>query len=187
MNRRIAEIASRHFNPRTLMSGTEQMAPLLYALIRMTRPATVVEYGTGYSTLFILQELADGLADYDAEREELLQKSHASGILGPDAQEWSGATPEFRRWFAGGGRASAVDAAHYLEPYQPHLYCFENNPEDHPYRVALRAAIEEAPRVSDYSRPDLSSLSHIVDAEQIIEIEREVERFALQWLSARNA
>ena len=38
-------------------SGTEQMAPLLYDLVRFHRPRTVVEVGIGYTTAFILRAL----------------------------------------------------------------------------------------------------------------------------------
>jgi predicted O-methyltransferase YrrM len=49
--------------------GTELMAPLLYALIRSTRPRTVLEIGVGYSTPFILRALADNAADFARERD----------------------------------------------------------------------------------------------------------------------
>ena len=39
--------------------GVENMAPLLYSLVRFTKPRTVVELGAGYTTLFLLQALAD--------------------------------------------------------------------------------------------------------------------------------
>lgn len=39
--------------------GTEHVGPLLHALVSMRRPHTVVAVGLGYSTLFLLQALAD--------------------------------------------------------------------------------------------------------------------------------
>lgn len=45
--------------------GTENVGPLLYALTCMRRPCTVIAVGLGYSTLFLLQALAD------IEREEV--------------------------------------------------------------------------------------------------------------------
>lgn len=144
MDAHIANIARKYFNPRTWHSGTEQMAPLLYAMIRMTRPATVVEYGAGYSTLFLLQALSDSMADTAAEQADLVEKTRTSGILERDADSVSWKDPVFRDWFGGGGRASATDAAWYLSPYRPHLYCFENFPDGHPYVVALRSAVAEA-------------------------------------------
>jgi hypothetical protein len=47
--------------------GTEQMAPLLHALVRFHRPHTVVELGYGYTTPFIAQALADNVANAAAE------------------------------------------------------------------------------------------------------------------------
>ncbi|WP_434628068.1 class I SAM-dependent methyltransferase [Chromobacterium sp. CV08] len=39
--------------------GTEHVGPLLYALLRMHRPRRALAIGLGYSTLFLLQALAD--------------------------------------------------------------------------------------------------------------------------------
>lgn len=144
MDAAIAAIARKYFNPRTWKSGTEQMAPLLYATIRMTRPASVVEYGAGYTTLFILQALAENIADFAAERAELIEKTRASAILERDVAGISWRDDQFRDWFGGGGRASATDPSYYLEAYQPQLYCFENKPVGHPYTTALQSAVAEA-------------------------------------------
>lgn len=43
--------------------GTENAAPLLYALVRMLRPRSVLEVGLGYTTPFLLRALADAAAD----------------------------------------------------------------------------------------------------------------------------
>jgi hypothetical protein len=49
--------------------GTENVAVLLYALVKMLRPPRVLAVGLGYSTLFLLQALADAydeaLRDYE--------------------------------------------------------------------------------------------------------------------------
>ncbi len=144
MNTHVADIARKYFNPRTWRSGTEHMAPLLYAMIRMTRPRVVIEYGTGYSTLFILQALADSVSDFTAERADLIEKTRTSEILGRDAERLSWKDEAFREWFGGGDRASAIDPAYYLAPYQPHLYGFENHPAEHPYVAALHNAVADA-------------------------------------------
>jgi predicted O-methyltransferase YrrM len=47
--------------------GTEQMAPLLHALVRFHRPQIVVELGYGYTTPFIAQALADNTVNAAAE------------------------------------------------------------------------------------------------------------------------
>jgi hypothetical protein len=144
MNAHVLNIARKYFNPRTWRSGTEQMAPMLYAMIRMTRPRAVVEYGSGYSTLFILQALADSVEDFTAERADLLQKTRTSEILHRDAATLSWKDAAVREWFTGGDRASAVDPTYYLESYLPHLYCFENHPVEHAYVAALQGAVAEA-------------------------------------------
>lgn len=48
--------------------GTENAAPLLYALTRFVRPTHVFEVGAGLSTLYLLQALADCAADDHADR-----------------------------------------------------------------------------------------------------------------------
>jgi Methyltransferase domain len=50
--------------------GTENVGPLLYALIKISRPKSVLEIGAGYSTLFILKALRDNLQKDYMEREE---------------------------------------------------------------------------------------------------------------------
>jgi hypothetical protein len=48
--------------------GTEHVAPLLYSLIRMTRPRRVLEVGLGYTTPFIAQALVDNVGEFEADR-----------------------------------------------------------------------------------------------------------------------
>ena len=48
--------------------GTENAAPLLHALVRMTRPRRVLEVGLGYTTLFLLDALAKAARDHREDR-----------------------------------------------------------------------------------------------------------------------
>jgi predicted O-methyltransferase YrrM len=59
------DIAHHAFDPGM---GTEHAAPLLYSMVRMQRPSSVLCVGLGYSTLFVLQALADNRteAQHDA-------------------------------------------------------------------------------------------------------------------------
>ena len=50
--------------------GTENMAPLLYSLVRFHRPTNVVEFGGGYTTAFLARGLADNAKDARAEPAE---------------------------------------------------------------------------------------------------------------------
>ncbi len=47
--------------------GTEVMAPLIYNLIRFTRPRRVLEIGSGYTSAFILEALSDNASSHAAE------------------------------------------------------------------------------------------------------------------------
>ena len=60
---------------RVPIMGTEAMAPLLYSLLRFTRPRTVVEGGCGYTTPFIAQALRDNHDDALGEHQLLLEKT----------------------------------------------------------------------------------------------------------------
>lgn len=132
--------AQAAFNPYTPGSGTEHVAFLLYSLVRMTRPGTVVEYGSGYTTLFILQALADTAADVEEERAALCSKT---AVLG-DLTMFTAAPrdPRVRAWLDGGGKACGVNPEFYLEPYAPHLYSFEERDPSDRYAQRMAVAVE---------------------------------------------
>src|SRR4051812_43144154 len=107
----VVEVASQAFDPFNPRSGTEHMAPLLYSLVRMTKPKSIVEYGSGYTTLFILAACAENVADAKEEARLLGEKTrNARSSID---------------WLKGGGKACNVDPAFYLQPFTPHVYCFE--------------------------------------------------------------
>lgn len=54
--------------------GTENMAPLLYSLVRFTKPRHVLEIGAGYTSVFLLQALKD-----NAEELEHFEKLEKGG------------------------------------------------------------------------------------------------------------
>jgi predicted O-methyltransferase YrrM len=53
-------LAAPLFSPQM---GVENMSPLLYSLVRFFKPARVLEVGAGFTSLFILQALADNAAE----------------------------------------------------------------------------------------------------------------------------
>jgi hypothetical protein len=57
--------------------GTEHVSFLLYSLILMLRPKSVLEIGAGYSTLFLSQALADAAAE--SHQDQLRFKEAAQG------------------------------------------------------------------------------------------------------------
>lgn len=60
---------------RVPVMGSEIVAPLLYSLIRFTRPRRVLEVGTGYTTPFIARALADNIADFEHGSRQLVSKT----------------------------------------------------------------------------------------------------------------
>lgn len=129
-SQRLLSAAARACNPFTPDAGTELMAPLLYGLVRMTRPRTIVEYGSGYTTLFLLAACVDNESDAADERVLLRQKTEESH--------------DGDKWYAAGGRACGVDPAFYLTTHRPHLYCFERHDGDQAYVATLARLIDEA-------------------------------------------
>ena len=54
--------------------GTEEVGPLLYSLVRMTRPQNVLEVGLGYTSPFLARALADNIDEFAADREIVRQQ-----------------------------------------------------------------------------------------------------------------
>ena len=84
--------------------GCENMGPLLYSLCRFVKPSHVLEVGAGYTSVWILQALADN----DAELRRCAQSVAADGYLVAQA-EWM--VDGFAASCAGGGDDAAVAAA----------------------------------------------------------------------------
>jgi predicted O-methyltransferase YrrM len=131
--------AQAAFNPYSPGSGTEHVAFLLYSLVRMTRPRTLLEYGSGYTTLFLLAALADNLSDVEEERASLLTRVEALGDVG--SGEISVDDARVAEWFNTEGKTCGIDPAQYLVPYSPRLYSFERHDAEHPYAARLRTAV----------------------------------------------
>ncbi len=51
--------------------GAEHTAWLLYSLVRMTRPRSVLEIGSGYTTPFLLKGLADNVVEFEDDQARL--------------------------------------------------------------------------------------------------------------------
>jgi hypothetical protein len=50
-------------------TGTELMGPLIYSLFRSTRPATTVELGAGYTTMWLVKAAHDAMREAAQERD----------------------------------------------------------------------------------------------------------------------
>jgi len=55
--------------------GTEHVALLLYSIVRMIRPQSILEVGLGYTTPFLLQGLADNEDEFEQDKLRLQQYS----------------------------------------------------------------------------------------------------------------
>lgn len=86
LNARFHAVARTLFHPGM---GTEHVGPLLHALVCMRRPDTVVAVGLGYSTLYLLQALADVALERARDARVLagrLADAGRAGVLWPDAR-----------------------------------------------------------------------------------------------------
>lgn len=104
------------------LSGTEHLALLLYSLIRSVRPKSVVEFGMGYTTPYIIKALSDNQQDFDRERPLLLTKTQQAYQAGNSADSQ-------RDWFL--SQPTGADPRFYEQEYQPMLYAFDDYSEEY--------------------------------------------------------
>jgi predicted O-methyltransferase YrrM len=140
IDKQFLRTAQEAFCPFSPFSGTENVAPLLYSLVRLARPRVVVECGSGYTTLFILAALAENTADTREEEAFLRDKTAALGDL--KSMDLNFAAPAIKEWFGQGAKACGVDPAYYLNVCRPHLYSFEEQGEDHEYSQRMSRVVE---------------------------------------------
>jgi len=81
--------------------GTENVGPLLYALVRSTRPRSVLEMGLGYTSPFLARALADNRAEWAAD------KAVVDGA-------------------AGDGRETVLWPPYFEAPYAPRLHAIDD-------------------------------------------------------------
>ena len=62
--------------------GTENIGPLLYSLVRMTRSWRILEVGLGYTTPFLAQALLDTAREFEADTEILSNPDGNAARLG---------------------------------------------------------------------------------------------------------
>ncbi len=146
---------TKHFNPYLPDSGTEHVAMLLYSMARMTRPKIIVEYGSGYSTLFVLRALADNVNDIVQEKADLLEKTKKSlnsaslgGVellskIGVESLSDKKKQKLFFDWVFAGDKACQINPNFFLTPYMPKLLSIENLPDSHEYVKKMGVAVEE--------------------------------------------
>lgn len=116
--------------------GTECISPLLYSLVRMVRPATVLEVGVGYTTPFILKALADNVAAVERERVNWPAKNGILGMGHPDggpeailSRVGAAGKPDKLRWLA--APPSLATPEFYDRPYEPRLIAIDDLSSPH--------------------------------------------------------
>lgn len=121
--------------------GTEHVALLLYSLVSMLRPRSVLEIGAGYTTAFLARALADARDEAAADRQQL-QAGAPSG-----------------------GRAQILCAG-AVDSYLPHLHVIDDLSYPETSAFAVESAIDRM-GVSDIAtliKSDFRGASHRLPA-----------------------
>jgi len=139
LDRQFLKIANTSLDPFVGNSGTENMACLLYSMARMLRPKTVVEYGSGYTTLFLLAALAENASD--VVEESFLLRAKTEKTIGSDFTKLNRTTAA--EWVEAGGKACGVDPGFYLNRCSPRLYSIEQLPSSHEYPIRVSKTVAE--------------------------------------------
>lgn len=147
--KRIMEV----YNPFTPLSGTENLAPALYWLIRMRQCQTVTEFGTGYTTPFLAKALADNYKETLKNKEILKEKSSnnrrsleralAYTELSSDSASVNEAIMKELSWLISGTPPIAPNPFFYQQDYKPQLFVWEELPETHEYVKKLHLLMDD--------------------------------------------
>lgn len=103
--------------------GAELMGPLLYSLVRSTRPRRLLEVGMGYTTPFLLKALADNAVDAARDREQMVAKTRATTARLSANRDPAAGPRILDEWFR--AEPSLGSPAFYLAPYQPKLFAID--------------------------------------------------------------
>jgi hypothetical protein len=148
-NPRFLQLSRQAFNPFLPSSGTENVACLLYAIARMLRPRTIVEYGSGYTTLYLLAALAENTSDAKeegtllrAKTEKLTEREIVFSRASPNGRDATQKRRELE-WFSSGDKACGVDPGFFRQAYMPRLYSIERLSSDHDYSKRLLKTVME--------------------------------------------
>jgi hypothetical protein len=179
LTREFIETILEDITPFQYLSATENVAMNLYSLIRMLRPKSVVEFGTGYTTPFILQALRDNQEEHRMHQRILQKKASQfhKQLSDPNRNKYD----DIEDWWADSvtqevyGREPILPIpSFYFEDYQPQLFSFEVLPKSDRYVQKLIGLIDKlklnnlftlnaGSRVKDYTR-------YIPEAYRIIDL-----------------
>jgi Methyltransferase domain len=155
-------VAQKAYSP---TMGTENMAPLLYSMVRFTRPRNVLEIGAGYTTLFLLQAMSDNFNDYSSEIEKMaaLEKSQQED----KNQELRDVFPLIR-------------PDYYKDPFEPMLHCVDNmsHPDTSAHEALDGAKVLGIDRYLKFHRESSRDF--------ITRLKDRPVQFDLMWLDAGN-
>jgi hypothetical protein len=115
------------------------VALLLYSIARKAKPRIVIEYGSGYTTLFVLAALADNASAQKEEYKGLVAKTKCAAERGSVDSD----RELVERWYSAGGKAAGVDPGYYVRYQEPHLHVFEELAKDSDHAFLVRRAISD--------------------------------------------
>lgn len=106
--------------------GVESVSPFLYSMIRCIQPRRALEVGAGYSSLFILQALADNAEEHHNRRAILKGQVRSDQHTG------------LRRIFKGRHPLPLAETDFYTGDYDPRLHVIDDG--SHPATSARKVA-----------------------------------------------
>jgi hypothetical protein len=155
MDQDFIEAAYRAFDPYRLGSGTENVGPLMYSLVRLERYETVAEFGAGLTTLFLAKALADNQRDFVLHKRLLIAKVEQNREALTKALAHSdddiAANPTVRKIIGSSlkpvlfsdGAPVAPNPLFYRESFDPRLFSWEDHVESDDYVQTLRQVLRE--------------------------------------------
>ena len=162
LDQEFLEVARKALSP---TMGTENMAPLLYSIVRFTRPQNVLEIGAGYTTLFLLQAMADNFNDYSSEIEMITaaEKSQREDKYKEVREAYPLLRPDY-----------------FKEIFEPSLHCVDNM--SHP-DTSAEIALEGAKKLGI---DRFLKFHHENSQDFISRLQDSPIQFDLVWLDAGN-
>jgi len=142
LNAKFFQVVEKLKAPR---AGTELMGPLLYSLLRTTRPKNLLEVGMGYTTPFILEALKDNVTDIKNERDRLKIKNEkflkAMRDVDEDFTKNSKMLLLLDEWLE--EEPALLSPAFYQNDYLPVLHAIDNYSSDKSHATQVLSVLEE--------------------------------------------
>lgn len=152
--------------------GTELVGPLLYSLVRSTRPARVLEIGSGATTLYLLRALADNVLDVRRELALMGEKQRQYDPRWNDEEVARENAPAIIRWLE--KEPSLALPEFYHRPYRPSLISVDNDSSSYSSSARVYQAAESAGLAGYLTRKNC-------DFREVAQVTRSAQHLDFAW------